>query len=358
MTLPGGAAIPAPDSRRLRLAEAAGRRIVAMVEEDLRPARVMTASALDNAIRVLVAIGGSTNGVVHLVALAGRLGLDLPLERFDQLSRETPLVANMRPVGQYQMEQLFEAGGIAAVMRELLPLLDGKALTVTGHSVAENLAEVGPSHRRDVIAPLEQPLAAEGGLAILRGNLAPNGAVIKHAAATPELLTHRGRAVVFRSLDDIAARVHDPDLDVRPDDVLVLQNAGPIGAPGMPEAGYLPIPKKLLAAGVRDMVRVSDARMSGTAYGTVVLHVAPEAAIGGPLALVQDGDQIELDVPNRRIELRVPPDELARRHAAWQPAPLPESLRRGYRWLHATHVLQADQGCDFDFCRADWEQRS
>jgi dihydroxy-acid dehydratase len=236
----------------------------------------------------------------------------------------------------------------------LLPLLDGDALTVTGRTVAENLAEVALSHRRDVISPLGEPLAAEGGLAILRGNLAPNGAVIKHAAASPELLTHRGRAVVFRSLDDIAARVHDPDLDVRPEDVLVLQSAGSVGAPGMPEAGYLPIPKKLLAAGVRDMVRVSDARMSGTAYGTIVLHVAPESAIGGPLALVRDGDEIELDVPNRRIELLVAADELARRRAAWHPAPLSPSLRRGYRWLHATHVLQADLGCDFDFCRADW----
>jgi dihydroxy-acid dehydratase len=354
MMMPGGAAIPAADSGRLRYAEEAGRRMVALVEEDLRPSRIMTAGAVDNAIRVLMAIGGSTNAVVHLLAIAGRLGIDLPLERFDELSRETPLVASMRPTGKYQMQELFEAGGIPAVMRELLPLLDGEAMTVTGRTVAENLAGVGPSIRPEVVGPLAEPFAPEGGLAILRGNLAPNGAVIKHAAANPALLKHRGRAVVFTSLEDMARRVNDPDLDVRPEDVLVLQGAGPVGGPGMPESGMIPIPRKLLEQGVRDMVRISDARMSGTAYGTVVLHVAPEAAVGGPLALVRDGDEIALDVENRRIDLLVDDEELARRAAAWT-APAPhESARRGWGWLNATHVLQADQGCDFDFLRADW----
>jgi len=350
----GGAAIPAADSRRIRYAEEAGRRIVGLVEEDLRPSRIMTAGALDNAIRVLMAIGGSTNAVVHLLAIAGRLGIDLPLERFDALSRETPLVASMRPTGRFQMEELFEAGGIAAVMKELLPLLDGGAMTVTGRTVAENLEAVPGSVTREVIAPLGEPFAAEGGLSILRGNLAPRGAVIKHAAATPALLRHRGRAVVFRSLEDMARRVNDPELDVAPEDVLVLQGAGPVGGPGMPESGMIPIPRKLLERGVRDMVRISDARMSGTAYGTVVLHVAPEAAVGGPLAAVRDGDPIELDLDGRRLELLVDEGEIARRLADWSP-PVPDPLdRRGWRWLNANRVLQADQGCDLDFCRADW----
>jgi dihydroxy-acid dehydratase len=354
MTLPGGAAIPAADSGRIRLAEEAGRRAVAVVEEDLRPSQIMTAGAVDNAIRVLMALGGSTNAVVHLLAVAGRLGLDLPLDRFDQISRETPVIASMRPTGKFQMEELAEAGGIPAVMRELLPLLDGEAMTITGQTVAQNLASVPPSAMREVIAAGDAPFHAEGGLAVLRGNLAPNGAVIKHGAATPELLQHRGRAVVFRSLDDMAARVNDPDLDVEPDDVLVLQNAGPIGGPGMPEAGMIPIPRKLLEQGVRDMVRISDARMSGTAYGTVILHVAPEAAAGGPIAAVRDGDLIELDLANRRLNLMIEESELLSRLEAWRP-PTPSGLdRRGWRWLNAQHVLQADQGCDFDFCRADW----
>lgn len=355
MTMPGGAAIPAADSARIRFAEEAGRRMVALVEEDLRPSRIMTPGAVDNAIRVLMAIGGSTNAVVHLLAIAGRLGIELPLERFDDLSRETPQVASMRPAGKFQMQELFEAGGIPAVMRELLPLLDGGAMTVTGQTVAENLAATPPSLRPEVVAPLAEPFAPEGGLAILRGNLAPRGAVIKHAAATPALLQHRGRAVVFTSLEDMARRVNDPDLDVRPEDVLVLQGAGPVGGPGMPESGMIPIPRKLLEQGVRDMVRVSDARMSGTAYGTVVLHVAPEAAVGGPLALVRDGDEIALDLANRRIDLLVDDAELARRQTAWTPPPVPATARRGWGWLHATRVLQADQGCDLDFLRADWQ---
>ena len=354
MTLPGGAAIPAADSGRLRLAEDTGRRAVELVAEDLRPSRIMTAGAIDNAIRTLVAIGGSTNAVIHLLAVAGRLGIDLPLDRFDQLSRETPVIASIRPTGRFQMEELFEAGGIAAVMREMAPLLDGEAMTVTGKSVADNLAAVPASAMREVIAAGAEPFHAEGGLAVLRGNLAPNGAVIKHSAASPELLHHRGRAVVFRSLDDLSARINDPALDVAAEDILVLQNAGPIGGPGMPESGMIPIPRKLLEQGVRDMVRLSDARMSGTAYGTVILHVAPEAAAGGPLAAVYDGDLIELDLTNRRLELLVEPAELKARLDAWQPPPSATLDRRGWRWLHARHVLQADQGCDFDFCRADW----
>ncbi len=354
MMLPGGAAIPAPDSRRLRLAEATGRRIVEMVEEDLRPSAILTRAAFENAIRVCVAIGGSTNAVIHLVAIARRAGVDLPLDLFDDLSRSTPLVASMRPAGANQMEQLFEAGGIPTVMRELLPLLHGGAATVTGRTVEENLDDVEPSGRREVVAPLAAPFAAEGGLAVLRGNLAPAGAVIKHAAASPHLQRHRGRAVLFGSVEEMTRRINDPALDVRPDDVLVLRNAGPVGGPGMPEAGMIPIPRKLLEAGVRDMVRISDARMSGTAYGTVVLHIAPEAAVGGPLAAVQDGDEIELDVPGRRLELRISEEDLRTRLALAGRPPMPKASRRGYGWLYAHHVLQADQGCDFDFCGRTW----
>jgi dihydroxy-acid dehydratase len=356
MTLPGAAAIPAADSARFRLAEEAGRRMVGIVEEDLRPSKVLTPAAFDNAIRVLMAVGGSTNAVIHLIAVAGRLGIDLPLDRFDQLSRETPLIASMRPTGRFQMEELYEAGGVPAVMRELLPLLDGAALTVTGRTITENLANTPHSAMPEVIAPLDTPLSSEGGLAILYGNLAPNGAVIKHAAASPNLLQHRGRAVVFHSLEDMTSRVNDPDLDVHPEDVLILQGAGPVGGPGMPEAGMIPIPKKLLSEGVRDMVRISDARMSGTAYGTVVLHVAPEAAVGGPLGAVRDGDEIELDVPNRRITLAISEDELSRRLADMGRRPPSADDRRGWRWLNAQHVLQANLGCDLDFCRADWSE--
>ena len=355
MMLPGGAAIPAPDSRRLRFAQASGRQIVRLAQAGIRPSLVMTRAAFENAIRVLHAIGGSTNAVVHLPAIAGRLGIALPLDLFDALSRSTPWLANLRPSGAYQMEQFFEAGGVPRVMKELEPLLNSDCLTATGLTLGQNLSQVrplegdGPGVRRvrEVIASAQQPLAAEGGLAILRGNLCPDGAVIKHAAASPHLLRHRGRAVVFDSLADLAARIDAPDLDVTPDAVLVLQNQGPIGAPGMPEVGNLPIPKKLLAQGVRDMVRISDARMSGTSYGTVVLHAAPESAIGGPLAAARTGDLIELDVPARRLDLLVPPEEIARRLAAWAP-PAP-AYRRGYGRLFLDHVLQAPQGCDFDF---------
>ena len=346
ISLPGNGAIPAADSRRILLAERAGRRIVAMAVEGMRPSQILTADALENAITLLCALGGSTNAVVHLPALAGRLGIDLPLALFDEISRRTPLLANVRPAGTYQMEDLFYAGGVPAILRQLLPLLHGEALTVTGRTLSENVAQ-SQTIDPEVIHSPDSPLKTEGGLAILRGNLAPSGAVIKHVAASPALLQHRGRAVVFRNFADLQERIDDPSLDVHPDDVLVLQNAGPVGGPGMPEVGNLPIPKKLLKLGVRDMVRISDARMSGTAFGTIVLHVAPEAAVGGPLSLVRTGDEIELDVAGRRLQLRVEQEELERRRADWRP-PQPE-YRRGYGKLFLDHVLQAPQGMDFEF---------
>jgi dihydroxy-acid dehydratase len=355
MTLPYNAAIPAPDSARLRHAEDAGRRIVEMVQEDLRPSRIVTRASIENAIRVLCAIAGSTNGIVHLLAIARRAGVELDLDDFDRISRETPLLTNIKPSGDYQMAELFEAGGIPSVMRELLPLLRKDAMTVTGKSVGENLTSVPESGRRDVVAEFSAPFAHEGGLAVLHGNLAPDGAVIKHAAASAHLLAHRGRAVVFTSLEDMGNRVHDRSLDVTENDVLVLQNAGPVGGPGMPESGMVPIPKKLLERGVRDMVRISDSRMSGTAFGTVVLHVAPEAAVGGPLLAVRDGDEIELDVPNRTLTLHVSDEDIARRLADQGLPERHEQLRRGYGWLHAQHVTQANEGCDFDFAAADWK---
>lgn len=346
IALPGSAAIPAPDSRRFRIAEATGKAIVKIVEQDLRPSQIVTRKAFENAIRVMMALGGSTNAVVHLLAVAGRLNLGITLDDFDRIARETPLIGNIRPSGKWQMEQLFEAGGIPAVMKELLPLLNGDCITVTGKTIAENV-ESAVVKRRDVISPLNEPLLPEGGLAILRGNLAPDGAVIKHAAGTPSLFKHRGQAIVFTSVEDVTARIDDPNLPVTPDSVLVMQNGGPIGAPGMPEAGNIPIPKKLLEQGIRDMVRISDARMSGTAYGTVVLHVAPEAAIGGPLALVRDGDWIELDVEARTVTLDVPEDELARRRAEWTP-PAPTYLR-GWGKLYVDNVMQANTGADLKF---------
>jgi dihydroxy-acid dehydratase len=346
IALPGSAAIPAPDARRFRMAEATGKAIVRLVEQDLRPSQIITRPAFENAIRLMMALGGSTNAVVHLLAIAGRLRLDITLDDFDRLARETPLIANVRPSGRWQMEQLFEAGGIPAVMKELLPLLNGDCITVTGQTIAENVADARVRNR-DVISPLDTPLSHEGGMAILRGNLCPDGAVIKHAAASANLLTHRGRAVVFTSVDDVTARIDDPSLEITPDSVLVMQNGGPVGAPGMPEAGSIPIPTRLLQQGIRDMVRISDARMSGTAYGTVVLHVAPESAIGGPLALVRDGDWIELDVPNRRLTLDVSEEELAARRAAWTPPA--RTYERGWGRLYVDQVMQADKGADLTF---------
>jgi len=346
---PGTAAIPATDNRRLAAAQAAGRLAVRLAGKGPRPSQVMTTNAFENAIRVLMAVGGSANAVIHLPAVAGRLGIEVPLDLFDRLGRETPHVANLRPAGRFQMQEFFHAGGAPAVMKELAPLLHLDEITVTGRTLGEEIddAEVSPVYR-DVIRPSNDPLHPEGGLAVLRGNLAPDGALIKHSAASPELLRHRGRAVVFEGVEDLGRRIDDPDLDVDPGDVLVLRGAGPVGAPGMPEAGLLPIPKKLLERGARDMVRISDARMSGTAFGTVVLHAAPEAAVGGPLALVRDGDEIELDVERRRLNLLVDEEELERRRAEWEPPTLAE---RGYLRLYGEHVLQADEGCDFDFLR-------
>lgn len=346
MALPGNGAIPAPDARRRRLAEAAGRRIVQVVEEGIRPSHILTHEAFENAITLFSALGGSTNAVIHLAAIAGRLDIDLPLELFEEIGRRTPLLANLRPIGDYQMEDLFHAGGIPAVVNQLLPLLHADVLMVTGKTLAENVRDatiVNP----EVIRPLAEPLAPSGGLTVLRGNLAPEGAVIKHLAASPDLLQHRGRAVVFRNIDDLRQRLNDPNLDVSAEDVLVLQNVGPVGGPGMPEVGNFPIPEKLLRQGVRDMVRISDARMSGTAFGTIVLHVAPESAVGGPLALVQDGDEIELDTSNHRLHLHVDEAELARRRAAWRRPT--QTFNRGYGRLYLEHVLQAPEGCDFDF---------
>ena len=348
MTLPGGAAIPAVDSRRYQLAEASGRQIVEMIRQDLRPSRIMTRAAFENAIKVDMAIGGSTNAVVHLVAIAGRLGIELPLSEFDRISRQTPFIANVKPSGQYVMEDFFYAGGLPAVMKEIEPLLDTTVPTVTGRTLAENLQSAGTINR-DVILPLDRALSAEGGTAILYGSLAPDGAVIKQTAASPRLLKHRGRALVFPNYEELKARIDDAALEVDENTVLVLQGAGPKGGPGMPEWGHLPIPVKLLKKGVDDMVRISDARMSGTSFGTVVLHVSPESAGGGPLALVRMGDEISLDVEARRVDLCVPEEELRRRRAAWRP-PAPH-YTRGYGKLFLDHVTQAHLGCDFDFLR-------
>ncbi len=345
IALPGSAAIPAADSRRRRLGELAGRQIVHLAQHDIRPSHIITRNALENAIRTLHAITGSTNAIVHLVAVAGRLGIDLPLEFFDRLSLSTPTLLNVKPVGQYLMEDFCYAGGAPALLRELSSVLHLDALTVTGQTLGENIATARVDNR-EVIHSFQQPFRSDGGLAVLRGSLAPGGAVIKHGAASPDLLKHRGRAVVFNSHDDLLARIDDPDLDVTPDDVLVMQNGGPVGGPGMPEWGLLPLPAKLLKQGVRDMVRISDARISGTSFGTIVVHVTPESAVGGPLAAVRDGDMIEMDVVRRRLELLVEPREIERRLASHsRPAP----AARGYQRLYAQHVLGADQGCDFDF---------
>jgi dihydroxy-acid dehydratase len=345
-TLPGAASIPAADSRHGRMAAETGRRIVEMVWEDLKPRDFLTSKSVDNAITTVLALGGSTNAVVHLVAVARRAGVALALDRFDELSRDTPLIANIRPAGKYLMEDFFYAGGLRALLSEIDDLLDLDARTVNGRTLGENVAGA-EVFNRDVILERDKALVASGSLAVLRGNLAPDGAVIKPAAAEERLLKHAGPALVFSDYNDMAARIDDPNLDVTPDSVLVLQNAGPLGAPGMPEWGQLPIPKKILAQGVRDMLRISDARMSGTSYGACVLHVAPESFVGGPLAFVHDGDLIELDVEKRSLQLKVDDAELARRRAAWKrPAP---RFERGYGALYQQHITQADQGCDFDF---------
>lgn len=346
MTLPGCAAIPAPDSRRLEIAERSGRRIVEMVWEDLRPSRILTPQAFQNAVVVDMAIGGSTNAVVHLLAIARRAAVPLGLDDFDRISRSTPCLVNVKPSGDYLMEEFHTAGGVPALMRRLLHLLDGDCLTVTGRTVRENM-ESAPCWNDAVIRPLDNPLFPEGGTVILRGNLAPDGAVLKQSAASPHLLRHRGKAFVFNSYAEMRQRIDSPDLPVDETTVLVMKNCGPKGGPGFPEWGHIPVPRPLLDRGVSDIVRISDARMSGTSFGTIVLHVAPEAAVGGPLAVVETGDEISLDVPARRLHLHVSEAELAGRLARFKPSP--PHYNRGYGKLYLDHVTQANLGCDFDF---------
>lgn len=351
MSLPGTAAIPAVHADRLRAAEATGALAVQLALNPITPQRIITERSVENALRVLLALGGSTNAMIHLTAIAGRLGIDVSLEKLNALSDTTPVLVNLKPVGQHYMEDFFAAGGLGAVLRELQPLLNLDCLTVTGETLGERLAAEPAYVDRSVIARAAAPLEPEGGLVALFGSLAPRGAILKRSAADKSLFEREGRAVVFSSLEDLAARIDDPDLDVVPDDFLVLQNAGPKSASGMPEAGYLPIPKKLAAKGVKDMVRISDARMSGTAFGTIVLHVAPEAAVGGPLALVRNGDRIRLSVKERRIDLLVDEVELEARRNQLPPEPALAANRRGYDGLYAREVLQADEGCDFGFLK-------
>jgi len=350
LCLSGYSSIPAPDSRHAQMASLTGKRIVEMVWQDVTPSSLLTAASFDNAVRAVLALSGSTNAVVHLIAMARRCGFPLDLDRFDRLARSTPVLANLRPAGKYLMEDFYYAGGLRALLVQLGDLLDTTQRTVDGRTLGENI-DGARVFNDDVIRSREQAMVARDGLAVLRGNLAPDGAVIKPPAMEAHLQTHTGRAVVFSDYNDMAARIDDPDLDVDADSVIVLQNAGPQGAPGMPEWGQLPIPQKLLKQGVRDMVRISDARMSGTSYGACVLHVAPEAYVGGPLALVRDGDLITLDVPNRRLDVQLSEAELAQRKAAWQ-AP-PPRFERGYGVLYLKHISQADSGCDFDFLQTE-----
>jgi dihydroxy-acid dehydratase len=352
LTLPGASSIPAVDANHARMATSCGRRVVEMVWDDMKPRDVLSAASFRNAITADMAIGGSTNAIIHLVALAGRAGIRLDLRQFDEISQRTPMIANLRPSGEYLMEDFYYAGGLRALLKQISSLLDLDALTVSGRTIGRNI-ETARVFNDSVIRSLEHPVASSGGTAVLYGNLAPNGAVIKPTAAEPRLLKHTGPAVVFKDYADLEARIDDKDLPVHQDSVLVLQNAGPLGGPGMPEWGMLPIPRKLLAQGVRDMVRISDARMSGTSYGACVLHVSPESYVGGPLAFVHDGDLIELDVAERRLELRVDGNEMGRRRASWQPRPA--HYERGFGALYAAHVTQAERGCDFDFLEAGAE---
>lgn len=349
LTLPGASSIPAADSGHARMASQTGRRIVEMIWDDLKPSDILSAASFDNAVTLAMAVGGSTNCIIHLVAMAARAGIDLPLSRFDEISRHVPVIANLRPNGKYLMEDFYFAGGIRALLGNLTEKLKLDCQTVSGATLGDNIAGAKP-YNDDVIRPLDNPVAGFGGLVVLHGNLAPNGAVIKPSAADQKLLSHTGPAVVFDDYNDMAARIDDPNLDVTADSVLVLRNSGPQGGPGMPEWGQLPIPKKLLQQGVRDMVRMSDARMSGTSYGTCVLHISPESYIGGPLALVRSGDLIELNVAERRLDLKVSEAELAARRAAWV-AP-PPRYQRGYGVMFAQHITQAERGCDFDFLHA------
>ena len=350
MTMPGGASPPAVTADRTRIAERTGAQAVQIAKDRLTIDRILTPDAFENALRVLLAIGGSTNAIVHLTAMAGRMGLDVDLAALDCMGRETPVLLDLKPSGRHYMEDFHHAGGMATLLRELKPLLHLDALTVTGRTLGEEMDAAGPAFEQDVVRAFDDPVFAEGGIAVLRGNLAPGGAIIKQSAADPKLMEHEGRAVVFENVEDLAERIDRDDLDVSADDILVLKNIGPKGAPGMPEAGYLPIPRKLARAGVKDIVRISDGRMSGTAFGSIVLHVTPESAVGGPLAQVQNGDRIRLSVKNRELALLVSDQELARRAKA-APVP-PPTAERGYRKLFLQTVLQADQGVDFDFLRA------
>jgi dihydroxy-acid dehydratase len=349
MALPGSAAIPAVHADRLRAAEASGRRAVELTKAPVRPSQIITGKSVENAVRVLLAIGGSTNAIVHLTAIAGRAGVQIDLKKLNALSDSTPVLVDLKPTGSHYMSDLYAAGGLGAVLRELKPLLHLDCMTVTGMTLGERLEQEPAWVDRAVVRSFNEPISAQGGLVALFGSLAPNGAILKRSAADLKLFEKEGRAVVFSSLDDLAARIDDPGLEVTPEDFLVLQNAGPKSGYAMPEAGYLPIPAKLARAGVKDMVRISDARMSGTAYGTIVLHVSPESAIGGPLALARNGDRIAISVRDRKIDLLVPENELQKRKAAWKPPVA--APPRGYAKLYMDHVLQAEHGCDFDFLR-------
>ncbi|MDN5514092.1 MAG: dihydroxy-acid dehydratase [Pseudomonas sp.] len=351
MMLPGGATPPAVTADRIRIAERTGAQAVAMIAAGLTPDRILTKQAFENALMVLLAIGGSTNGIVHLAAIAGRCGIHIDMQQVDRLGRDIPVLVDLKPSGSHYMEDLHKAGGLAPVLRELSPFLHLDALTVTGRTLGEELERIAP-FPQDVVRTRDNPIYPQGGIAFLRGNLAPDGAIIKQSAASATLMEHEGRVVVFDGLEDLAQRIDAPDLDVNADDILVLKNIGPKGAPGMPEAGYIPIPRKLARAGVKDMVRISDGRMSGTAAGTIILHVTPEAAIGGPLALIESGDRLRLSVSQRAIELLVSDEELARRRTTLSLPPPREGDGRGYRKLFLDTVTQADQGCDFDFLRS------
>jgi dihydroxy-acid dehydratase len=348
IALPYNATAPAVDARRRRIAHETGRLIVSMARDDVRLSKILTRQALENAIRVLAAIGGSTNAVLHLLAIAGRLGVPLDLADFDRLSVDVPLLVDLQPSGRFLMEDLHYAGGLPAVLKELAPLLHVDAPTVWGQTIGESFA-AAECYNREVVRTLAEPVNAVSGVWVLKGNLCPNGAVIKPSAASRALFVHRGRAVVFETIEDLRARIDDPDLVVDENSILVLKGCGPKGYPGMPEVGNMPLPRKLLERGVQDMLRISDARMSGTAFGTVILHVAPEADAGGPLAMVRDGDEILFDGPNRRLELMVSPEELAARSANWRQRQLPPKYSRGYYRLYVEHVMQADRGCDLDF---------
>jgi dihydroxy-acid dehydratase len=350
MMVPGAASPPAVTADRIRVAERTGAQAVAMIGMRLTPDRILTAESFQNALRVLLAIGGSTNGIVHLAAIAGRLGIAVDLAELDRMSAETPVLVDLKPSGRHYMEDFHRAGGMTTVLRELRPLLHLRAMTVTGRTLGEEIDAAPPPFAQDVVRSLGEPIYRQGGIAVLRGNLAPRGAIIKQSAASANLMEHEGRAVVFDSLDDLASRIDDPALDVAPEDVLVLKRIGPVGAPGMPEAGYIPIPKKLGRMGVKDMVRISDGRMSGTAAGTIVVHVTPESAVGGPLAAVRTGDRIRLSVKERKLSLLLGEAEITARMAALAPEP-PEPQARGYRRLFLKSVTQADEGCDFDFLR-------